>query len=556
MKKIELMAPAGSMATLKATVSSGADSVYFGLQRFSARASATNFNEQYLKEAIRICKANDVKTRLTMNTLVKNHELTGFFEEMENAYCNGIDAVIIQDAAFIPLIRKSFPDLKVHISTQAGVMNTLHVNLLAADRINLARELTEDEIRTIRKNCRSELEMFIHGALCVSISGSCLMSSFLGGRSGNRGRCAQPCRKDYDGKPQLSLKDLCLIHEIPRIIKTGIDSLKIEGRMRTPYYVATTTSVYRKAIDSYYGGSFEVTQKMMADLRSAFNRDFTNGAFAGNAEFSRTGTGTETPLKREYLARSKPYQCTRKSRFSMPTFSESSTGKRLLVRTYSPEDALAAEKAGADIVYFDLVDKRFPVVKETLSVPVFGATPRIMLDQDVPIIRMAIDRNRPDGILACNPGAVGFGLTTHLDYSLNTFNDLDIGKHFPVLSPELSLREISGFHNKSFGVFVHGRLRLMTLRHEITTKQIEDRRARFNVDQIRNGVEITNQKELGLFSKSAELLKRGINNFFVDTDVHVGDVVSYYRKVLDGQKPDDARLKKEFVLGWYYRGVQ
>src|SRR3989344_4132607 len=165
-KKIELMCPAGSLHNLKAAVSQGADAVYFGLKRFNARAYAANFNEDYFPELIKICKSNGVRTHLVMNTLIKNHELKEYFKEIEKAYLKGIDAVIIQDYSFINIIRKSFPGLRIHISTQAGVMNSLQAKFLQdCDRINLARELRKEEIEMIRKNFKGELEVFVHGAL-------------------------------------------------------------------------------------------------------------------------------------------------------------------------------------------------------------------------------------------------------------------------------------------------------------------------------------------------------------------------------------------------------
>jgi putative protease len=276
--KTELLSPAGSLANLKAAVASGADAVYLGMNKFNAREFATNFNKDYFKEAVKICKSNNVKLFLTMNTLIKNTELNEFFKELSFAYEQGIDSVIIQDPSFIKIIKDSFPGLHVHISTQAGVMNSQHANLLSsAERIVLAREISKKNLESIRKNVGNELEIFIHGALCVCISGSCLFSSFVGGRSGNRGKCSQPCRRKYNGCYYLSTKELCLIEKIPELVKLGINSLKIEGRMRTPYYVATTTGIYRKALDDYSNNKFKVTPEMKSKLASAFSRDFTKG---------------------------------------------------------------------------------------------------------------------------------------------------------------------------------------------------------------------------------------------------------------------------------------
>ena len=197
--KTELLCPAGALGNLKAAVASGADAVYFGMPKFSARAYATNFNKEYLKKAVQICKSNNVKAYLTMNTLVKNSEIKEFFEQLNFAYLSGIDAVIIQEPYFTKIIKKAYSGLKVHMSTQTGILNSAHANLFNnSDRINLARELSKNQIKEIRKNFEKEIEIFVHGALCVCISGSCLFSSFIAGKSGNRGMCTQPCRKVYD----------------------------------------------------------------------------------------------------------------------------------------------------------------------------------------------------------------------------------------------------------------------------------------------------------------------------------------------------------------------
>ena len=187
---------------------------------------------------------------------------------------------------------------------------------------------------------------------------------------------------------------------------------------------------------------------------------------------------------------------------------------------------------------------------------ILGVTPRIMLDSDIGEIKAEIRDLQPEGILSCNPGTNSLHPTCHIDYSQNVFNDIDITHDFPIVSPELSLRDLSGFQNKAFATMVHGRLRLMTLRHRFDKNSISDGKGRFFIKTIRNGSEIINEKELGLFSRSAELLKRGINSFYVDTDRNISRVVAYYRSVLDGNVPDDRKLKKEYVLGWHFRGVE
>ena len=567
MKKIELLSPVGSLANLKAAVESGADAVYLGLNKFNAREFATNFNKDYFEEAIKICKSNNVKLFLTMNTLIKNSEINEFFKQLKFAYEQGIDSVIIQDPGFIDIIKKSFPGLNVHISTQAGVMNSNHANLFSsADRIVLAREIERKNLQSMRNNVKNELEIFIHGALCVCISGSCLFSSFIGGRSGNRGKCAQPCRKKYNDCFYLSTKELCLIDEIPELIKMGIDSLKIEGRMRTPYYVATTTGVYRNAIDSYYKNDFKITDEMKNRLMTAFSREFTKGCYSGDDIINKhNSSGSSFITKQTYEVKTRLIELEeRKSNLQLPNISNNeSPSKRLLVRVYNKSDAISAAVSGADIIYYDIFSKDFSEVKKSIKIPLYAVTPRIMFDSDIPMIEKTIKEKQPDGILAGNMGIFNLklNLPIHLDYNCNCFNDYNLNyleklNAFPIISPELSIKEQIEFKNKKFAVFVHGKIRLMTLVHKLQDSVITDEKGfKFFIDKIHNGSEILNEKELGLFNKIRPLLKSGINNIFIDTQTNVSEIVKIYRQILDGKTIDVTKLKNDYVLGWSVKGV-
>jgi len=586
MKKIELLAPAGSLPNLKAAVSSGADSVYLGMTKFNAREFALNFNEEYFKEAIKICKSNNVKVYLTANTLIKNSEIEEFLNMIKYAYEQGIDSVIIQDPSMIEIIRKSFPLLRIHMSTQAGVMNSLHANLFDADRINLARELRKNNIESIRKNCKKEIEMFVHGALCACVSGSCLFSSLLGARSGNRGKCAQPCRKKYNGSFIISPKELCLMEKLPELIKMKIDSLKIEGRMRTPYYTATVTSVYRKAIDSFYTrnenvsgcpknksacffgeNKFKVTPDMKKLLESAFSREFTEGKFSGKDIFNpKQASGTSDIERKTYEVPVKEINLEkRKANIILPELISSQPEKKqMIVRVYSENDALIAAKY-ADIICVDMAHPRFKDIRAQTSKPVYAVTPRIMFDSDIPIIKSKILDLKPAGLVAGNLGILKMNLNLPiiLDYNSNCFNDLQVQYYSklgakPIISPELSLSELSKFKNKDFIVFVHGKIRLMTLAHKLPGGTMRDEKGfSFYTSAIQNGIEIINEKELGLFNRIRGLLKSGISQFYIDTEnsKKLESTLRIYSDILEGKQVDTSYIKRYYVLGWSQTGA-
>ena len=298
MNKIELLAPAGNMLALKAAVMAGCDAVYLGGKCFGARAFSKNFNNDEIIEAIKYCHLYGVKVYVTVNTLIYENEVDSFLEYIEFLHKNNVDAVIIQDFGMFDLVRKTFPNLELHASTQMHIHNLDGVKLmekLGMHRVVLARETCIDDIKYIKENSNVELEIFIHGALCISYSGQCLMSSLIGGRSGNRGACAGSCRLKYDvidddgkklnkGAYPLSTKDLNGLEYVGQLIDAGVSSLKIEGRMKSPQYVYMVVSLYRMAIDSYYkNGNVEINEDDILKLKKIFNRNFTKG-FLFNTE--------------------------------------------------------------------------------------------------------------------------------------------------------------------------------------------------------------------------------------------------------------------------------
>lgn len=296
----ELLAPAGNPQALRAAVENGADAVYLGGKSFGARASAENFDRQELMDALTYAHLRGVKVYVTVNTLVDNGEFGELSEFLLFLYREGADALLVQDLGAVAWARRVLPELPLHGSTQMTVHNAAGVQFLAGlglRRVVLARETSYQELLEIRRQSALELEVFVHGALCISYSGQCLFSSMVGGRSGNRGSCAQPCRMAYTlvddrgrdlggacpGQHLLSTRDLMLLEKLPQLVQGGVAALKIEGRMKRPEYVATVVRIYRNALDRAWRDPerYQVSEEEVRDLAQVFNRGFTAGYFDG-----------------------------------------------------------------------------------------------------------------------------------------------------------------------------------------------------------------------------------------------------------------------------------
>lgn len=281
-RKVEILAPAGSYESFRAAILAGADAVYAGGPRFGARAYAKNFSEEQMLAAIDEAHLHGRKFYLTVNTLLKEWEMSELFAYLERLYRGGLDAVIVQDLGVFSFVRKWFPDMEIHVSTQMTVTGREGAAFLKAQgavRVVPARELSLDEVRRMKEETGMEIECFVHGALCYCYSGQCLMSSLIGGRSGNRGQCAQPCRLPYGANGEkgylLSPKDICTLDLIPDLIDAGIDSFKLEGRMKRPEYVAGVTAVYRKYTDLYLKkgrAGYRVEEADREQLMDLYNR--------------------------------------------------------------------------------------------------------------------------------------------------------------------------------------------------------------------------------------------------------------------------------------------
>ena len=315
MKKVELLAPAGNYEAFLGAIHAGADAVYLGGEKYSARAYADNFSDEEVISAIRYAHIFGKKVYLTINTLMKQDEYKALCAYIAPFYKNGLDGVIIQDLGAFEILKETFPNLELHASTQMTLTSELGVSYLkelGACRVVPARELSLSEIKSIKEKVDIEIECFVHGAMCYCYSGQCLFSSILGGRSGNRGRCAQPCRLPYRFSEKgeetypFSLKDMCTISFIPKMIEAGIDSFKIEGRMKKPEYAAGVTAIYRKYIDMYYkkgGDGFKVSKSDMENLSKLYIRSEIQDGYY----FRHNGKEMITPGKPSYIGSDDAY---------------------------------------------------------------------------------------------------------------------------------------------------------------------------------------------------------------------------------------------------------
>lgn len=312
MDKLEVLAPAGDEERLAAALNYGADAVYMGRQQFGMRASPANFDFEQLIKAVKSAHEKGVKVYLTCNTLPRNNELPFFEQFVREAVDAQVDALIVADIGLLMLIKKYAPDMEIHISTQTGIVNyatARELYDLGAKRIVLARELSLDEIAEIRAKTAPELdiECFVHGAMCVSFSGRCLLSQYLVNRDANRGECAQPCRwgyhlmeekrpgeffpvfEDERGTFILNAKDMCMIEHIDKLAEAGVTSLKIEGRAKSAYYVAVITNAYRMAVDEYYKSpmNFKLPDWIRDEVYKVSHRKYCSGFFFGTPENSQ-----------------------------------------------------------------------------------------------------------------------------------------------------------------------------------------------------------------------------------------------------------------------------
>ena len=404
---MELLAPAGSMEALRAAVCNGADAVYLGADTFNARMNARNFSAADLQEAVVYCHVRGVKVHLTLNTLVLDREMPRAAELIRMAASCGVDAFIVQDLGMVSLCRQLAPDVPIHASTQMSIHSlegVLEAAALGCSRVVLARELPADEIAHICKKSPVEIEVFVHGALCMCYSGQCYLSSVIGRRSGNRGQCAQPCRLPYgygrfeSTRYPLSLKDNCLAGELDELRRMGVASIKIEGRMKRPEYVAIVTRAYRTVLN---GG--KLTQADLQELETAFSRQgFTDGYFKGQTGSDMFGRRQESEDTADLFASARAtYEQGETQRIGVRFYAMIHRGQpaRLAVedpdgnlcRTYGPVPEQAVYRS---LTAQDLEQQ----LKKTGGTPYLCTSVRSSLDPDLMLPASAINAMRRDVI--------------------------------------------------------------------------------------------------------------------------------------------------------------
>ena len=404
---MELLAPAGSMEALRAAVCNGADAVYLGADTFNARINARNFSAADLQEAVVYCHVRGVKVHLTLNTLVLDREMPRAAELIRLAASCGIDAFIVQDLGVVSLCRQLAPDVPIHASTQMSIHSlegVMEAAALGCSRVVLARELPAEEIAHICKKSPVEIEVFVHGALCMCYSGQCYLSSVIGRRSGNRGQCAQPCRLPYgygrfeSTRYPLSLKDNCLAGELDELRRMGVASIKIEGRMKRPEYVAIVTRAYRTVLN---GG--KLTQADLQELETAFSRQgFTDGYFKGQAGSDMFGRRQESEDTADLFASARAtYEQGETQRIGVRFYAMIHRGQpaRLAVedpdgnlcRTYGPVPEQAVYRS---LTAQDLEQQ----LKKTGGTPYLCTSVRSSLDPDLMLPASAINAMRRDVI--------------------------------------------------------------------------------------------------------------------------------------------------------------
>ena len=575
---IELLCPAGSPKAMEAAVRAGADAVYFGGSALNARQGAVNFTDEELKKWISFCHKKGVKCYLTLNTVVSDREIRQMADYIRFITHCGVDAVIVQSIGLVKVIKSISPDLEVHASTQMSVHNLSGVRLaaeLGCSRVVVARELSRENLEYICKNTDTEIESFIHGALCMSYSGQCYLSALIGQRSGNRGGCAQPCRQNYKGGYRLSLKDLCMAESFTDFMKTGVTSLKIEGRLKSPEYVGGVASIYRKLIDEKRNAA----EKEISDLKRLFSRSgFTDGYFKNQKGKEMFGIRTEKDKEMskgfslkvpEYKSKAEIVMPQRETTEILPELKSYKYKKSVYNFHFLKESQLPDKK------YLDLAHHIWlPLfeIKNFKDERLGAILPAVITDVEKERVKKRLQSSGVKKALCRTISHIGLckelGIEAHGAFSMNFFNSYDLmtakelGLKETAVSIEAKLAQIRDMKKPMpINAVVYGKIPVMTTENCIIKNAgkcinykgkdlLSDKNASFDVVcEFGHRNVILNSVPINLSDKMKEFSGKDIKGleflFTMESKKEIENIIESYQK---GTKP-----KGNFTRGLYFR---
>lgn len=554
---VELLCPVGGTQQLDAAIEGGADAVYFGAKEFNARMNAKNFDRDELARAVEKAHRAGVRAFVTLNTLLTDRNLTAAGELVSYLYTVGTDALIVADLGLAERIHRLFPDLELHASTQMSGHNTAAAELLSRhgfSRMVAARELDREHLALLCRQSPLPIEVFVHGAICASHSGQCLMSSLIGNRSGNRGECAQPCRMAYNGEYPLSFKDLSLARHVPELIDMGVASFKIEGRMKSPDYVYHTARIWRRLIDERRAA----TENEWRALADVFSRSgFTDGYFTKRCGPSMLGirSDADKTKSRHFQKDKTPIRklvpIPEQTRVAPALLSEPLPDKALVPKTRTARFSRPEQIPDTD--YFSV---------RYLPLDVFDGKrangvilPSVITDSETDSIRNALEKakkNGADHLLVGNLGHLslceGLGFRLHGDFRFNIMNSfslrfLDSLSDFEdfLVSPELNLAQLRDLRGKK-SVIVYGRMPLMLLEKKVGKDRLRDRTgATFPILSEGKRDILVNSVPFYMADKEKKLKDNGIFSrhflFTVETAREVEAVIEAYRSKKESASP-------------------
>lgn len=551
----ELLAPAGSFQAAQAAVKAGADAIYLGGRMLNARMNAVNFTDEVLKECLQMCHQSGVKVYVTLNTAILDRELSEAAEYADLLYEMGTDALILSDMGFASYIKGRYPDMELHASTQASGHNArcaIELQKAGFCRMVCARELSKEDIAELCRTSPIEIEQFVHGAMCVSQSGQCMASQVMGGRSGNRGVCAQPCRMSYNGAYPISLKDMCLASHVTDIIESGVASLKIEGRMKSPAYVYRVTAAYRELLDCRRNA----TQKEIQELSKVFSRSgFTDGYYVGKKDEAMLGVRSEADknttrqLRTDFedVGRKAPV-ITVRERSAVGELTPIKAAKR---QQKAQKPILSARFASASQVmgqgYFSHI--YLPLDRYESGVCDGVVFPPSVFPASEEKFEKAVERAAEQGAqhaLITHIGqietALRYGLTPHGDFRLNVFNTacaqylMELGLRDVMLSPELTLPQMRDINGSKCAI-VYGRYPIMLLTKPVEAQALKDKTgASFRIIREWEYQTLLNSVPIYMADKQKELDMNGIRGrhfvFTTESAAECAAVINAYKNGL------------------------